>query len=239
MVVSPEAKDQVIEHMEAHGIPVNQIGGPFVQNGKLLRTVDSRSKVFHRGGVALLADGSIEICQPSRFAKDMGSYRIITLEAIRKACSARGSKVIEFVGGGMLLALNGKKSGSGDSNSDPLLDLEKTQKFGPGFSKAGVNEYVYRSALHSVLASQGKRVFLVWPRSKEKEINGYASENENKSNHYKSAAQFQHDLLAAGFGSLLKLDGGHAFHLQKANGEILRAKNGQEPWHMLRIWKSR
>jgi phosphoribosylformylglycinamidine cyclo-ligase len=26
MVVSPEAKDQVIEHMEAHGIPCNQIG---------------------------------------------------------------------------------------------------------------------------------------------------------------------------------------------------------------------
>jgi len=113
--------------------------GTLIQNREI---VDSGySKTRQRGGVAVLEDGKIIVCQQDGFS----------LVEIQDACAPGLAGVQHFMGGGGLLLLNGQKV-----SQDNLSNLQKFDQGGNG-----IDAEQFRNTSHTLVATRGNLAYIV------------------------------------------------------------------------------
>lgn len=147
--------------------------------------ISPKSKVYKRGGLAVLENGQIVICRPSDTQKSLDK------RALTEACGKPyGSRVVQFMGGGVSLIHKAQKACDGDRVPRPCdasADVRKQQKFG------GLREEESRRGYHLVYATRNGRAYVMWPKD------------------LVSGQQIQNQLCAAGFDHAIKFDGSSGF----------------------------
>ena len=146
------------------------------------------AKSWNRGGIAVDRDGRVHTCRIRGAFPGFVSTKI--LAAIRQSC---GPNVISFSGGGAMLIENGKAvPGSDINNMKP-----EGQKFSPSVDRFDSASSAFRKTAHIVLAEKGGQTFVIL---------AYPA----------SAKEIQARLVADGFTSAVKFDGGHQTFAQAA-----------------------
>ncbi len=113
--------------------------GTLIQNREI---VDSGySKTRQRGGVAVLEDGKIIVCQQEGFS----------LGEIQGACAPGLAGLQHFMGGGALLLLKGQKV-----SQENLSDLQKFDQGGNG-----IDAEQFRNTSHTLVATRANQAYIV------------------------------------------------------------------------------
>lgn len=142
------------------------------------------SKVYKRGGLAVLENGQMVICQPWK------SGRPLDKRALTEVCGRDAkSQVVQFMGGAATLITNGRRAcdGATPKGCDKTVDITQVQKF------QGITEGELRNEDHLIFATQGKRAFVIWS---DRNVNG---------------RDIQDSLCEAGFDNAIKFDGSSGF----------------------------
>lgn len=157
--------------------------GPVMRAGTVDKEIDGRSKIYGRGGIAILQNGDVVSCAPGPYG-DGG-----LAAAIQSSCSRNGVPVRDYMGGGATLIDHGEKACSGGQPSGCRRnrDLSTVQQFA-----GGIGAGQFRSTAHSIIAISGRQAYAVIPTAK-------------------SGTSIRNDLCKAGFSDVVKFDGGGGF----------------------------
>jgi len=116
-----------------------QSAGPIMRNGKM--DTQGHEKAKNRGGLAVLADGSIVV----------GRAQGRTSEEVQASFGSKGNPVTDFMGGGALLVEGGR------AVSD--ADLRTSQRFDQG--GGGINAQQMRSTNHVLVGIRDGQAFAI------------------------------------------------------------------------------